>query len=1011
MKAEALLRDLQQYWIEINDTINQQYALILYDLCELHDRTGAYDQAVSECKSALQINEKVSVKKSENYIRNLNLTGYVLDSKGSHEEAEHYFLNAKKHFDFVEENSLHTEILLNLGYNAEQLNKIEKAENYYFEALEISIKLNDKANQWTSLNNLGVLYMGLKDYIKSRDFQYQALALKKDEPNSKDYAIGLNNLATCYYHEGRYEECQKILLESLTIKEKSHDTKTLSYANGLSNLAALYVSTGRFSEAAKLFLETEEIERSILPKDHATHLNTLQNQAVLDMRLGNYPKAKIIFEKVAEIHLGKSGKDNFQYGFALEQLGIISLYKEDFNAAEKLLGTAVEIFKNKLGQYNERYYSAVQLLAYATLKSTGKDISGEVFSETKLIRDSIYTPEIIDYYKWVRTYSKVLYHQKNYKRQNEILKEAIESFPKNQIRTSLELIDIQNYLFNSYMHLQQYDDDIALSTDMHKIIKQDIDNTFSYLSDEEKQIFIDKHGVPLFERCFSLAHNFSNEINNDFQYDLALLNKGLQLQASKSTLEFIFETQDSVSLEHYYQLLGARRNLSRLYKKPDEHTDEIAKLESQKAKFEGVLARASAEFREIKQLTSVTHNEVKKQLASDEAAIEFIHFNYSDPDPTDSILYAALVLLPNEKHVHYVPLFSEQEFEKLISEKSSRDEIVTQFYSSRGLKPRKNKTTSNELHDLVWSKLGDYLDNVKTIYFSPSGQLNRINFGALPISNKRTLANRYDLIQLSSTRSLVLNADLETNQLKTAFIAGGINYNEVSPDRNLIALNDQSIPIYTSYDKIRTMIDGKWNYLPGTLKEANSVHSLLLNKTYTSDLWTSEDATEIRFKEMGMQRQSPKIIHIATHGFFAPKTEQDKKDNAMHRSGLLFAGVNKTSDYNQEDGILTAYEVANLNLTNTELVVLSACETGLGEIQGSEGVFGLQRAFKIAGARYILMSLWQVPDEETSIFMTTFYKILLKKNKTIPEAFAATQKKMRKKFKDPYLWAGFILVE
>lgn len=112
-----------------------------------------------------------------------------------------------------------------------------------------------------------------------------------------------------------------------------------------------------------------------------------------------------------------------------------------------------------------------------------------------------------------------------------------------------------------------------------------------------------------------------------------------------------------------------------------------------------------------------------------------------------------------------------------------------------------------------------------------------------------------------------------------------------------------------------------------------------------------------------------------------------------------------------EDGVLTAFEVSQMNLSNTELVVLSACETGLGDIQGSEGVFGLQRAFKIAGAKYIMMSLWQVPDKETSEFMISFYNNWLDKKMDIRTAFQTTQKEMRAMYKDPYLWAGFVLVE
>ena len=136
----------------------------------------------------------------------------------------------------------------------------------------------------------------------------------------------------------------------------------------------------------------------------------------------------------------------------------------------------------------------------------------------------------------------------------------------------------------------------------------------------------------------------------------------------------------------------------------------------------------------------------------------------------------------------------------------------------------------------------------------------------------------------------------------------------------------------------------------------------------------------------------------------------------MLRSGLIMAGGNaawqgKQTLEGKEDGILTAYEISQMNLSNTELVVLSACETGLGDIQGNEGVYGLQRAFKIAGAKYLIMSLWQVPDKQTSLLMTTFYKKWLEDKMSIPNAFHAAQKELRSIGLDPYQWAGFVLVE
>ena len=236
---------------------------------------------------------------------------------------------------------------------------------------------------------------------------------------------------------------------------------------------------------------------------------------------------------------------------------------------------------------------------------------------------------------------------------------------------------------------------------------------------------------------------------------------------------------------------------------------------------------------------------------------------------------------------------------------------------------------------------------------------------------------------------------------------------------------------------------------------------MLSNSGMHIKIRTGREGTEDGFKQMGEGKNSPRILHVATHGYFfpdpdraisthggvahdsvtsegtakaasnKPKLEFGTKesvfkisDHPMLRSGLILSGGNagwkgERSLVSGEDGVLTAYEISQMNLSNTELVVLSACETGLGDIQGNEGVYGLQRAFKIAGVKYIIMSLWQVPDKQTSMLMTTFYKKWLEaespdkggKKMSIPDAFHAAQKELRELGFDPYQWAGFVLIE
>lgn len=221
---------------------------------------------------------------------------------------------------------------------------------------------------------------------------------------------------------------------------------------------------------------------------------------------------------------------------------------------------------------------------------------------------------------------------------------------------------------------------------------------------------------------------------------------------------------------------------------------------------------------------------------------------------------------------------------------------------------------------------------------------------------------------------------------------------------------------------------GSWSYLKWTEKESSTIRSTLQDAGIGIGSYTDADGTEEAFKSLPKRENgSPGMIHLATHGYFFPDPNSvdltqstevtfQLSANPMIRSGLILAGGNYAWSGRQpltgrEDGILTAYEISQMDLSNTQLVVLSACETGLGDIKGNEGVYGLQRAFKIAGVHYLIMSLWQVPDRETMQFMTTFYTHWLEEKLTVPEAFQKTQREMRDRFYNPYSWAGFVLVE
>jgi CHAT domain-containing protein len=401
-------------------------------------------------------------------------------------------------------------------------------------------------------------------------------------------------------------------------------------------------------------------------------------------------------------------------------------------------------------------------------------------------------------------------------------------------------------------------------------------------------------------------------------------------------------------------------------------------------------------------------------LQPEEAAIEFVHFQYRRHIAADSIFYAALLLTPQSLVPKIIFLFEEKSLDSLLKSHSQRKaDYVNRLYTlaDRGAVALDKPTKS--MYDLLWQPLEKELVGIKTIYYSPSGLLHRVNMEAIPITEMETLSDRVKLIKLGSTRQLVISTQLQLANNK-AVLLGGIHYELDS-----------------------TMRGGNWNYLPGTEREIKSIEKIVMASGFQSETKVGSQASEEFFKTIGVNNAaSPRILHFATHGYFfedawnTPDSMRKNKsvfelsENPMLRTGLILAGGNagwngERSLVEGEDGVLTAYEISQMNLSNTELVVLSACETGLGDIQGNEGVYGLQRAFKIAGVKYIIMSLWQVPDKQTSMLMTTFYKKWLEsegfdkgeKKMSIPDAFHAAQKELRDLGFDPYQWAGFVLIE
>lgn len=326
------------------------------------------------------------------------------------------------------------------------------------------------------------------------------------------------------------------------------------------------------------------------------------------------------------------------------------------------------------------------------------------------------------------------------------------------------------------------------------------------------------------------------------------------------------------------------------------------------------------------------------------------------------------------------------------------------------------KTSAQTLYERLWQPLAPYLQNSKTVYLIPDGTLHLLPFKALQDQDGKYLAEKQQLITLSSARDLVLAKENGRTTAAAIFAAPDFG-DKNAPSKNI----NRAVELRDIY----------FSELPGTLKEGQQIDQLFTQKQPTSPakLFIKEQASEQKV----MALASPKILHIATHGFFLEDNKTDVKtlerglmrssqmaaplfiQNPLARSGLALAdanlGIKGIKQADKTDGILTALEVLNLNLEGTDLVALSACETGIGDIQVGEGVYSLNRSFQEAGAKAVLSTLWSVDDEATGKFMQKFYARFLN-GKSAQTAIQETQNEfMRdKQYSNPFYWAGFVMM-
>ncbi|MBX7125528.1 MAG: CHAT domain-containing protein [Cyclobacteriaceae bacterium] len=811
-------------------------------------------------------------------------------------------------------------------------------------------------------------------------FTQKALAETEKRLGKKNwcYAYFLKNMGAIYQSLGNLTKAEPYYIEHMQVTEGLSDSKGVQYVTCVAPLAYLYYLMGDLPAARALYQKQRDRAEAIYGKNSGYYSNALNNLALIFQESGNYRMAREYYTQslaIREAELsGELLNEDLAYATTLQNLGSILIDENRFGQAREMLRRAAMITERAVGKESAPYASRLGFLGSAY----------ELMGKYKQA-DSLY-----------------------------LLSLAITG----RVR-GISHPDYTLRIFNlAYLHGKMENLDKAESYYLQGIegLNRQIAAFFPALSDYQKTSYYQQ-----------MSYNFENfntfcmmraKKNPDILgqlYNNQLANKAMLLNAASKWKHRIRNSGDKKLFALYTDWEANQNTLARWYKEGSSATAKIDSLKSLIQLQEKQLSKRSEMFTTLSEKKPVSWLDVKARLKPGEAAIEMIRvakygsgvaIDSSEAVPkrymrygrTDTIQYAALIVTANSAHPELVLLPNGNELEG----KQSK------FYFNA----IKNQLEDRQSYALYWKPIADKLAAMKVkskgrlkIYFAADGIYNLINLNTLfnPAS-KKYLFEEVTVGLVTNTKDLVAEKKEETaNNL--AYLVGYPDFGISADERSKLVTKDRNWE--QSFYTLRLERGDNLVDLPGTKTEVENIASLMTAKGWQPEVLLGGSAMEESLKDC----YKPRVLHIATHGYFQP--DASATQNPLLRSGLLLAGSGQTlagiKNDQLEDGILTAYEAMNLNLDNTDLVVLSACETGLGQVANGEGVYGLQRAFKIAGAQTIIMSLWKVNDESTQELMSSFYQYWLE-GRSKREAFDHAQLTLKAKYNSPYYWGAFVMV-
>lgn len=783
-----------------------------------------------------------------------------------------------------------------------------------------------------------------------------------------------------YTTTGRFAQAENYTAQALKLREEKLGRNNMAVAASLNNYAVLHYNIGLYNESEREFASAIAVIKENKQDKAMAYAIVLNNKAMLFQSIGRYEEAVSLLKEALQLagQLEASKARNhlkFFSNLALlyQQMGKYPEAEEIYRGLEKRLERGKPEFANLLNN--------VAILALLMKKEDKVEQmlqqSAEIYKSTLGAQSPAYAKVISDLGNFYR-------YKTRYAEAEPLLQQALQIREQSLGNVHPLFVQSQEDMALLYWKKKETEKAASLYKEVMGKTIDFINRYFPPMSEAEKTKYWDMLS-PRFERFYNFVLDASASdkqlLTDMLEYRIAT--KGLLLSSSRKVSESILNSGNEKLIADYNEWIDSKEQLTALYAYSKEELKEqavnIDSLESAVNQMEKRLSQNSKDFADFFFTSKVKFSDIQKELKADEALVEIIRLRKYDQVLSTDSRYLALIVSKSNPQPKLVVMENGNDLEN----KHAKNYRVSM----------KNKINDEQSYTHYWAPLDADLKGKKTVYVSLDGIYNQVNLNTLKKAGGDYLIKQYDFILLGNPGDMVINS-------KKA--KGG-----AGKKATLVGFPDYGTGVIVQ--------------LPGTKTEVAGINQLLKSSGYQVSELIQRDATETNLKSA----RQVSVLHIATHGYFLKDVEKtnwplgvhadNAKDNVLLRSGLMLTGASeadkaKTGLDSTNNGIMTSYEAMNLDLKGTNLVVLSACETGLGEVKAGEGVYGLQRAFLVAGADAIVMSLWKVDDAATQQLMNNFYSNWVKSGDK-QKAFRQAQVQLMTKFKEPLYWGAFVMME